>query len=232
MGLFWNLHRRFEELVHRNGASSEVLAEAAQSFLQSVRNHSEAAARAAATALPSGATVLVHSSSWQVRFTLLQARSLEKRFRLLCTISEPGREGIELARWAHAHGFSVLLLAEAQLGAFLPELHLFLIGSDALCQDGVVHKIGTALIAELLWLEHRPVWVLGCGEKLLPRPWGADMQGSAPRLCRYGIPQARSLYDCTPWEHISAVFTEHGMEESAAVRSRLQPSDSTPEETA
>jgi translation initiation factor 2B subunit (eIF-2B alpha/beta/delta family) len=213
MALFENLFQRLRSRAHE-GASPTALAQAAEEFLLAAEQHSQEAAYVAAAHLPTGSTVLTHSSSSQIRSLLLHARRLGKQLRLLCTVSEPGREGILLARWAHAQGFPVLLLAEAQVGAFLREIHLFLVGSDALCSSGLIHKVGTALLAYRLWLEHRPTWVVSCSEKLLPRPWGEELSGVAPPLCRWRIPQAQPLYDCTPWEHLAVVFTERGAEEA------------------
>ncbi|MCS7170153.1 MAG: hypothetical protein NZ949_05975 [Candidatus Kapabacteria bacterium] len=220
MGLFWHLQQRFESLYRSNAVPQDFL-EAAHTLVQRVRQHTEAAAHATAAHLPNGTTILTHSSSSHVRLVLQYASGLGKRFQLLCTVSEPGREGVQLARWAYAQGFPVTLLAEAQVGAFVPEIHLFLVGSDALCTDGVLHKIGTALLAYHLWLEHRPVWVVSCGEKAVPLRWSTELAGTAPRLCRWRLPQAQPLYDCTPWEYVSLLFTEQGMEDPTAFRNRF-----------
>ncbi len=217
MALLWNLRARFEAL---GDAPSDVLAQEAALFLRRVHQQSEAAAQKLAAHIPQGATILTHSAGSQMRSFLRACLKLGKGIRLLCTISEPGGEGVQLARWAHKHGLPVMLLAEAQVIALMPEIHLFLVGSDALCFDGIVHKVGTALLAYHVWLEHRPVWVLSCSAKVFARPWGDDLAGVAPPLRRLPLPQATPLYDCTPWEYVSTVATEEGIEPAASFRER------------
>lgn len=220
MALFRNLASRFESLLTEGAPSQAFLAEA-ESFLQTLQHHVDRAAEIAAASLPTGATVLTHSASSHVQRVLQKTLQLDKRICLLCTISEPGREGIQLARWAHSSGIPVVLLAESQVSVLAASVHLFLIGSDAVCLDGVIHKVGTALLAHYLWLEHRPVWVLSCSEKFLPEHWGEELVGAAPRLCRGALPQATPLYDCTPWEYLTVLITEQGFEEAPTVRERL-----------
>lgn len=223
MALFRTLARRFQMLLS-DGALAEAFPDAADSFLQDVQQHIEQAAELAAAQLPAGITVLTHSASSHVQRVLQKALQRGKSIRLFCTVSEPGREGIQLARWAHAVGIPTLLLAESQLGMLLGDIHLFLIGSDAVCLDGVIHKVGTALLVHHLWMAHRPVWVLSCGEKLLSEPWQEKFAGVAPRLCRYALPQATPLYDCTSWEYLTVLITEHGFEAAESVRERLSGS--------
>ncbi len=220
MALFRRLAERFEPLFDEQAPASAFTAEAEQ-FLQEVQQHVEQSAEIAAQQLPTGATVLTHSASSHVRRVLEKALQRGKTVRLFCTVSEPGREGIRFAQWAHSAGIPVLLLAESQVGALLGDITLFLIGSDAVCQDGVVHKVGTALLAYRLWLEHRPVWVMSCAEKFVPQPWDESFAGTAPRISRVAVPQARPLYDCTPWEHLSVFVSESGFEDAQDVRTRL-----------
>jgi len=222
MALFWQLAYRLDTLESQTPLSADTIAAVASDFLDQVLQNSEQAAQILASSVPGGATVLTHSASSQVRLFLQECRRLGKEIHLLCTLSEPGGEGTLLASWAYSLGFPVLLLAEAQVGTFLPEITLFLIGSDALCLDGVIHKVGTALLAYSAWLEHRPVWVLSCREKILPRSWSGELAGVAPPLRRrLSLPQATPLYDCTSWDYISIVATEQGLERAATFREYL-----------
>lgn len=219
MALLWQLRHRFEAL---SGAPAELLAHEASAFLQLIHQQSQAAAQALAAHIPSRTTVLTHSAGSQIRTFLQQCLQLGKEIRLLCTLSEPGGEGLRLALWASQRGLPVMVLAEAQVGALMPDVHLFLVGSDALCFDGLIHKVGTALLAYHVWLEHRPVWVLSCSAKVLLRPWGNDLAGIAPPLRRLPLLQASPLYDCTPWEYISSIATEEGVEAPASFRERFR----------
>ncbi|MCS7176610.1 MAG: hypothetical protein NZ960_03140 [Candidatus Kapabacteria bacterium] len=225
MALLWNLYLRFEDL---SGSTARDFVHAASEFYQLVESHVREAARIGASAIPNGSTLLLHSSSSQVRLLLQEAKTLGKRLHLFCTLSEPGREGVRLAQWAHSAGFPVVLLAESQLSAVISEVHLLLIGSDALCYDGVVHKVGTALLAYILWLEHRPLWAVSCGEKLLQRRWSPEMAGTAPPLTSRPLTQIRVLYDCTPWEHVAFVVTEQGLQSASDFRARVFAQAPTP----
>ncbi len=220
MALLWNLGQRLREHAAQGGTATE-LAQSAQHFAEEVAESAQQAVESVARELPSGASVLTHSAGTQLYRLLQRLRELGKRIELFCTLSLPGGEGAALARTARRLGMEVCLVCDLQAYGVLKQAQLLLLGADALCRDGLVHKVGSAPLAYLAWMEHRPVWVLACSQKLLPQPWSEEFKGEAPPCLRSILPQQRVLYDCTPWEHLTLVAMEQGLLSAQLLRKQL-----------
>ena len=220
MALLWNLGQRLREHAAQGGTPTE-LAQSAQRFAEEVTEAAHQAVDSVARELPSGASVLTHSAGTQLYKLLRRLRELGKQIELFCTLSLPGGEGAALARTARRLGMEVCLVCDLQAYGVLKQAQLLLLGADALCLDGLVHKVGSAPLSYLAWIEHRPVWVLACSQKLLPQPWSEEFEGEAPPCLRSTLPQRRVLYDCTPWEHLTLVATEQGLLSAQLLRKRL-----------
>jgi translation initiation factor 2B subunit (eIF-2B alpha/beta/delta family) len=220
MALLWNLGQRLREQAAQ-GATVAELVQSAQRFAEEVAESARQAVESVARELPSGASVLTHSAGTQLYELLRRLRELGKQIELFCTLSLPGGEGATLARTARRLGMQVCLVCDLQAYGVLKQVQLLLLGADALCLDGLVHKVGSAPLAYLAWMEHRPVWVLACSQKLLPQPWSEELEGEAPPCLRSTLPQRRALYDCTPWEHLTLVATEQGLLSAQLLRKQL-----------
>jgi len=63
--------------------------------------------------------------------------------------SQPGGEGVELARLLRSSGFSVSVVPDLAIHLYLDRASLFIFGADAVTRDGcIINKVGTRLIAE------------------------------------------------------------------------------------
>jgi len=185
------------------------LRRALRSFLAEMEAHLQSAVAHAAAQLPPG-VILTHSHSSLVVKALVAATRQSIGCTVVCTTAYPGGEGIACAQALTQAGVPVTLVADLQAFAWLPRCALFLVGADALCEDGLVHKVGTAPLAKAAQAAGVPVWSIATSEKRLPLPWQEALRGEAPALVRTNIPQDRTLYDLTPWEHVNTVVLETG----------------------
>ncbi len=108
-----------------------------------------------AAALISHKRVLVHSMSSHVYQTLFIARDIE----VVCTESRPKNEGVALCKKLHRQGIPTTLIIDAAAGYMMEHIDVVLLGADGIGSFGLVHKIGTYLIA-LAAREHKKEIVL------------------------------------------------------------------------
>ncbi|GBC99900.1 Methylthioribose-1-phosphate isomerase [bacterium HR17] len=205
MAPLWHL----KNLVAASAEHPDQLGRALRDFVAALIAHEEAAVSHAAAWLPDG-TVLTHSFSSLVFRALVHAHRSGKRIRVICPIALPGGEGRLLAQRVRRAGGNVLLVADLQAFAWLPQCSAMVIGADALCPDGLVHKVGTRPLAHAARQAGVPVWSIATSEKGLPLPWHEPMRGVAPPIAPLSIPQDRTLYDLTEWALITGVITEAG----------------------
>ncbi len=130
-----------DELAPTRAACVEL----AQELVTESQQAALGAARLAMEQIPSGATVLTHSLSSTVAEVL---RLLQGRATVIFTESRPRLEGHRLAGWLSTSGMTGQLITDAQLGHFVAQADVALVGADAVLADGaVVNKIGTYLLA-------------------------------------------------------------------------------------
>ncbi len=189
---------------------SQQLSKRLRQFLEDMERHAQQAVNVAVEWLPEG-VVPVHSFSSLVFRALTAAHKRGKRVKVVCTVALPGGEGVALAKALKRNGVPVTLVADLHAFAWLPRCDLFLVGADAWCLDGLVHKVGTHPLA---WFARHlgvPVWSLGTTEKRLPLRWRETMKGQAPPLAPSSIAQDRTLYDLTEWSLVAGIISEEGV---------------------
>lgn len=206
MAPLWHLAQLTKEVYeHRQNLISGL-----DNFLAELEAHTQAAIAHAKEWIPEG-RVITHSFSALVFRTLVQAFREGKKIEVVCTVSLPGGEGIALAKSLAKADMSVVLVSDLQAFGWLLQCKLFLIGADAWCEDGVVHKVGTRYLASVARQVGVPVWSVGTSEKRLPVRWYEGMKGEAPLITRLPIPQDRTLYDLTEWSFVSGIIDEAGI---------------------
>jgi ribose 1,5-bisphosphate isomerase len=156
------------------GRSDEQVLEEARAMVESrVR-----AARAIAVLLGSHieGVVLTHSNSDTVREALIHTPPE----RVVCTTSEPGGEGRDLAERLREEGFAVDIVDDSDAEHAVQTVRVLLIGADTVFHDGsLVNKVGTAGLAKTAKEAGVPVLVacevikLTRGRALRPHPPGA-----------------------------------------------------------
>ncbi len=87
--------------------------------------------------------VMTISSSTMVNQILLRAHSLKKRFHVYSLKSHPPDEGVHSAEFLLQENIKTTLIADAEMGLFMPHMNFVLIGADRIFEDGFVNKAGT-----------------------------------------------------------------------------------------
>ena len=87
--------------------------------------------------------IMTISSSTMVNQILLQAHSLKKRFHVYSLKSHPPDEGVHSAEFLLQENIKTTLIADAEMGLFMPQMNFVLIGADRVFEDGFVNKAGT-----------------------------------------------------------------------------------------
>lgn len=206
MASLWQL----AQLTRKHARSPKNLVSALEQFLGEMEVHTEAAIAHASEWLPEG-KILTHSFSSLVYQSLIRASQKGKKFEVICTASFPGGEGISLAKALARANISVTLVADLQAFSWLMQCRLMLVGADAWCEDGLVHKVGTRCLALAANQIGVPVWSIGTSEKRLPMRWNKQMKGEAPPIAQVFVPQDRTLYDLTEWELVTGIVDETGV---------------------
>ena len=167
-----------------------------------------------------GSRILTHSASSLVETAIRHAdrrqRGGVKDIRVICTESRPAGEGIGLARRLSRAGIFTTLVTDAAAGEALSEADLFLTGADSVTQEGVIHKVGTSLIAEMAKKKKTPCFALATSQKLLPErflspSWRALREADEIlRTSSRHLMVQNPTFDRTEWSRLTAVVTEEG----------------------
>jgi translation initiation factor 2B subunit (eIF-2B alpha/beta/delta family) len=206
MASLWHLAQLTREFTQQ----PQKLLPSLKQFLADLETHTEAAISQAAEWLPEG-RVLTHSFSSLVSRAFVQAHQKGKRLEIVCTVSLPGSEGVALAKLLAKSKVPVILVADLQAFSWLMQCKVFLVGADAWCKDGLVHKVGTKHLAIVAKQAGVPVWSVGTSEKRLPLGWDGRMKGDAPPISCLPIAQDRTLYDLTEWSLVTGIIDENGV---------------------
>lgn len=119
---------------------------AAERFAERLRDETAAAADAVRWIVSKrNSVVLTHSASSSVVAALERVRGRIEG--VICTQSLPGGEGRALARRLTRLGFATDLVPDAAIAGAAARADVALVGADAVCEDGVVNKVGTRLVA-------------------------------------------------------------------------------------
>ncbi|GAC1411393.1 MAG: hypothetical protein NVSMB57_06100 [Actinomycetota bacterium] len=158
---------------------------------------------AAGWALPKRAHVITHSWSSTVHAAL--GRAGRSRIEsVTCSASLPGGEGRALVAKLRREGFEVRLIADSEMFRACEHASVVVTGADAVTEEAVINKVGTALLA-LAAREHGVAcYALAGSSKLLPHhAWR---------------PHRASAYEAVPLDLFDAVLTERGARRAPAIK--------------
>jgi translation initiation factor 2B subunit (eIF-2B alpha/beta/delta family) len=141
--------------------------------LDTLREGIEADRHAAAAALVGtleSPVTLVTSSANVVVAEAIQALHRHALLeRVVCAESRPLLEGTAFARWLASQGCPTALVPDAGLAEHLRPGALFVVGTEAILPQQVVHRLGTRLHAAWACLAGVPRYVLATRDKVYPR---------------------------------------------------------------
>lgn len=87
--------------------------------------------------------IMTISHSTAVRTLLTQAQQAKKRFRVFALKSHPPDEGVVMAEYLTAQKIKTTLISDAEMGLFMKDMNMVLVGADRVYGDGFVNKTGT-----------------------------------------------------------------------------------------
>ncbi|NDJ86417.1 MAG: hypothetical protein GYB66_11055 [Chloroflexi bacterium] len=207
-------------------AQRERVHEVCQESLTGLRQAGPIIAKYAQELIPPKGVVMTHSHSSSVRETLLAAHATGQIFSVICTESRPVGEGVYLAQRLAQAGIDVRLVIDAAMYHYLPGVQVIMVGADQLAPNGLVNKMGTALLAVAAQTWQTPIYSLCSTQKFLPRPAGdrtQKLQPGAEIVDREitGVRIENFYFDSTPLERLTGIVCEEGILDPAAARQRL-----------
>lgn len=164
MAVLWNIIQRWiEQLAFMPLESMDGARQFAMEQAESLQQMSVQAGRAIVQQLspqiPPGSVILVHSFSTTVLAILETLQTAN--CKVIMTEARPGIEGRRLARALSDFRIETTFIADAQIGCFISDADLVLLGADSVLEDGsVVNKAGTYLLALAAKDKGVPVFVV------------------------------------------------------------------------
>lgn len=202
-------------------ATKQAVKEASDGFTARLRQGMEEISQRAAQLIEGGATVMTHSYSSTVLRTLLRAREMGRRFRVICTESRPMLEGQALARRLGEAGIETTLIVDAALCSLMPTQrtrgHLALVGADSISISGLVNKTGTHGLALAAKTYQVPIYALCSTEKFWPSalpslPTIETKDGSEIMTePTENVEVINRYFDVTPLEYLAGIVTQRGI---------------------
>ncbi|MFQ5755286.1 MAG: translation initiation factor eIF-2B [Acidiferrobacterales bacterium] len=188
-----------------------VATKAAEALIQESKGALSKAAANAVNLIGTEKTIITHSLSSTV-FAVFEA--LAPRVRAIVTESRPPGEGRRLAEKLSALGITVEFISDQQMGIFVQNADVALVGADTIASEGsVINKAGTYLLA--LAARDRGIPFYACFEsfkcsKLAPEAIPLEHNDPAefdpPELPHV---EAHNVYfDVTPSELVTAWVTD------------------------
>ena len=207
---------------------------AARRYMQSEKTLAARAVRCALPLIPAGAAILTHSASSLVEAVLLRAarpkrgKQARSGIRAICTESRPAGEGRQLALRLAAAGIRTTLIIDAAAGEVLDAADLLLVGADTVTPKGLIHKMGTRMLASLARKRKVPCFAVATSRKLLPDRFLLDTWNSTraakevTRVSHKNLTVLNRPFDLTPWKWLTGVVTEDGLLSRDDVSHRLK----------
>jgi len=186
-----------------------------QNFLTKLDASGQMISKLAIDLITDNSTILTHSFSDTILKTLLLAKRSGKNFDVICTESQPMKEGVFLAERLGKEGINVTLIVDSAVFSFLPETQLVLIGADALSTNGLINKIGTLGLALAAKKFKVNSYALCDSEKILPANYSINIKklkdpNEILSKTINNVTPINLYFDLTPLEYITGIITELG----------------------
>ncbi len=190
---------------------------AADQFENRLCDSASRIAEATSKLVPWGETVFAYSFSSTVVSSLLNAKSQQKPFRVVCTESRPSMEGRKMAEMLARAGVEVTHTFDSAMGLLLPSCRVAFMGVDAVARPGIVNKVGSWLLAMACRELKIPIFALAGTEKFVTddvlfsfedhqRP-GTEVWDKAPENVRV----INRQFELIPFDWIAGLVTEEGI---------------------
>ena len=186
-----------------------------QNFIKKLDTSGQMISKLAIDLITDDSTILTHSYSGTILKTLLLAKIKGKNFDVICTESQPMKEGTYLAEILGKEGINVKLIVDSAATYFLPETQLAIVGADALSTYGLINKIGTLGLALAAKKFKVGFYALCDSEKILPAKYTINLKEPKDpnEIISKPIENVTPInyyFDLTPIEYLTGVIAEGG----------------------
>ena len=119
--------------------------------------------------LSSSQKVMTISFSTAVQNILLNCHRRNKHFQVFTLKSHPPDEGIALAEVLTKNSLNTTVIADTEMGVFMPQVDAVLLGADRIYEDGFINKTGSLPLCLTASYFKIPVYLAAETWKILPR---------------------------------------------------------------
>jgi len=162
--------------------------------------------------------ILVHSNSFSIHQLVQGFKQKGIAARFIQTMSEPGGEGKLQASKIKNSGFGVELIQDTDLGNFINEADMAILGADVVTKNDFINKTGTHDICKMMNSISKPVYVI-CDSRKIIDPDKMPVYVAQHLLNRYNnrpdqpdqYDQRNSWFETTSLQLVSAIVTESGL---------------------
>ncbi len=140
------LFSHFKRTIKSEKSTQEILTEVYEKIGQIQHTLSEnlqQISTSGAKLIAAANNIMTISYSTMVQQVFEKALHLRKRFKVYNLISHPPDEGALFAQKLTQAGIKTTLIADNEMGAFMPDMHLVMFGADRIYENGFVNKAGT-----------------------------------------------------------------------------------------
>ena len=227
MASIFNLVNNLMLIIDKNQQPKNLVQNYCKKFLQDLETSDNSISKQAMELIKNNATIITHSYSSTVLFTLLFAKSFGKKFSVVCTESRPMNEGIQLAKQLGENGIKVKLIVDSAVFSFISDADVILVGGDAITNTGLINKIGTKGIAMTAQHCNTPIYALCSTIKFLPRnyPVNLDQQKNPNEIISNKISNVTPInyyFDLTPLKYLTGVITEKETLKPPEIKERIK----------
>lgn len=190
-----------------------------EGMLKRAEGDAERIAEYGAKLIPPGALVLTHCHSSSVTRILIKAKSMRKRFSVVCFETRPRFQGRKTAAELAKAGIDVTLAVDGAMGLFMKKADIILVGADSITSRGdLINKIGTSTLAHIARMndvslycaaelyKYSPKTIFGTLEEIEERD-PKEVWEKAPGKVKIRNP----AFEATSGKYINGYITELGV---------------------
>lgn len=215
-------HSDFQQCKH-------IMVERGRMFLARLGQCRQKIANIATSFITDGCTILTHSHSRVVLYSLLQAAKANRRFQVFVTEAMPNKSGYITQKILNEAGIPCTIILDSAIGYIMEKVDLVMVGAEGVVESGgIINKIGTYTMAISALQMNKPFYALAESFKFA-RLYPLNQQ-DMPDKFKYhasainegaNLNEEHPLVDYTPPAYITLLFTDLGILTPSAVSDEL-----------
>ena len=216
----------FFKRIIKSGNKEEVLTlavEKVEQMIEEIEENAQKIASIGSKIIASSNKVMTISNSTLVRKIFMTIAAQHRRFDVYNLISHPPGEGKTFAEFLAKNDIKSTIIADSQVGVFLPRMNLVLIGADRLYKDGFINKAGTLPLCLAAKHHNIPVYLaVETGKILFESERAIKITPQNPDEVYKSDNKKLSVenvyYEKTPLELVHKIICENGVFETFEFR--------------